>query len=161
MDIDLTGGLVRVNQGKGGKDRVVPMGEKAIFFLKAYISKVRPGHASGQDLKSPVFLSRTGKAMSKEMVEVLVREYGQKAGIEIRVTPHTLRHTFATHLVKNGADIVAVSKMMGHTRLDVTQRYAKVAGVEVKKTHGEAHPREKDEEAAQVPTLERMYQRHA
>jgi integrase/recombinase XerD len=164
MDVDLTGGFVRVNQGKGMKDRVVPLGERAIFYLKAYISKVRPGHVSGLDLKSPVFVSKTGKPMSKQMVEILVREYGKRAGIEIRVTPHALRHSFATHLVKNGADIVAVSKMMGHTRLDVTQRYAKVAGVEVKKTHGEAHPREKDGEAAQavepVPTLERMY-RHA
>jgi integrase/recombinase XerD len=78
------------------------------------------------------------------MIEKMVRDCAAKAGIKKHVTPHVFRHTFATQLVKNGADITAVRKMLGHSCLSVTQIYTKVAGVDVKRTHSRSHPREKD-----------------
>ena len=157
-DIDLAGGVVRVNQGKGGKDRVVPMGVEAAYYLKAYLTNVRPGLLKKKPrptyaevwVKLPqVWLRMTGaKPVSSQMVEVWVKRYGEMAGL--KVNPHLLRHTFATHMVKNGADIAVVSKMLGHAFLQTTQGYVKVAGVEVKEAHGRTHPREKDE-AEEVP----------
>jgi integrase/recombinase XerD len=78
------------------------------------------------------------------VIQIIVRNYAKAAGITKKVTPHIFRHTFATQLVKNGADITAVQKMLGHSNLSVTHIYTKVAGIEVKKTHSSHHPREKD-----------------
>jgi integrase/recombinase XerD len=99
------------------------------------------------------------------MIGRRIHDYALKAGLTGQVSPHTFRHSFATHLVKSGADIQLVSRMLGHKHLKVTQMYARVAGVDVKKTHGESHPREKDElaEAEAVPQITRMkdYYRYA
>jgi integrase/recombinase XerD len=84
--------------------------------------------------------------MSAQVVEIMVRTYAKKAGIAKRVTPHTFRHTFATELIRNGADINAVREMLGHSDLRTTNIYTHVAGVDVKKTHSTSHPREKDKE---------------
>lgn len=168
LDVDLQGGVVRVNQGKGAKDRVVPMGDTAIRFLKEYLTKVRPTVSqrfNGPRLRVPgkcpsdrLFLGKGGKPYNPLMVGRRIREYADKAGITGQVSPHTFRHSFATHLVKSGADIQAVARMLGHKHLRVTQMYTRVAGVDVKKTHREAHPREKDElaEAEAQPTITRQ-----
>jgi integrase/recombinase XerD len=146
FDCDLQGGLLRVNKGKFAKDRVIPLGKHAVRFLKEYIGRVRPLHARNNRTMRNLFLNHQGRPFSRVMIEILVRRYAKAAGIQKKVTPHVFRHTFATHLVKNGANITAVQRMLGHSSLRVTQIYTKVAGVEVKKTHQTSHPREKDQE---------------
>lgn len=143
-DCDLQGGLLRVNKGKFAKDRVVPLGKHAVKFLKEYITHVRPHFTRNNKTIRNLFVSQLGTPLSGQVVEIMVRTYAREAGIKKKVTPHVFRHTFATELVKNGADITAVQKMLGHSDLRVTHIYTKVAGVDVKRTHREHHPREKD-----------------
>lgn len=143
FDCDLQGGMLRV-KGKGSKDRVIPFGRHAVRFLKEYLTKVRPHYTRNNKAERCLFINQLGKPLSKQMVEIQVRKYGKAAGIQKRVTPHVFRHTFATELLRNGADITAVQKMLGHSDLSVTHLYTRVAGVEVKKTHRLSHPRERD-----------------
>lgn len=143
-DCDLQGGLLRVNKGKFAKDRVIPLGKHAVRFIKEYITRIRPHHTRKNKSIRTLFVNQIGRAMSSQVIEIMVRNYTGKAKIKKKVTPHVFRHTFATELVRNGADIRAVQKMLGHSHLSVTQIYTKVAGVEVKKTHKNHHPREKD-----------------
>lgn len=145
-DCDLQGGLLRVNKGKFAKDRVVPLGRHAVRFLKEYITHVRPRHTKRNRNIRNLFVSSMGNPLSRKVISMIICGHVKQAGIGKRVTAHTFRHTFATQLVKNGADIVAVQKMLGHSHLSVTHIYTRVAGVEVKKTHVERHPREKDKE---------------
>jgi integrase/recombinase XerD len=142
-DCDLQGGMLRV-KGKFSKDRVVPLGKHAIRFLKEYITRVRPRHTKNNKAVRNLFVNQTGEPIASQAIQQQVRNYAKKAGIKKHVTPHVFRHTFATQLVKNGADIRAVQKMLGHSHLSVTHIYTRVAGVDVKKTHRESHPREKD-----------------
>jgi integrase/recombinase XerD len=151
FDCDLQGGFLRVNKGKFAKDRVVPLGRYAVKFLKEYITKVRPHFTKrvwstrGERI---LFLNKYGSPLSSMVAMIMVRGYAKAAGVSKikKVTSHVFRHTFATELVKNGADITAVQKMLGHSDLRVTHIYTRVAGVDVKKTHSQSHPREKDKE---------------
>jgi len=140
-DVNLEEGLLRVNEGKGAKDRVVPLGKQAAVFLKSYLSDIRPKLVRKND-EGHLWVSLYGTPLSKESIEAMVKRAGRAAGMV--VSPHTLRHTFATHMVKNGADIILVSQLLGHADLRSTQIYVRVAGVDVKKSHAETHPREKD-----------------
>lgn len=144
FDCDLQGGLLRVNKGKFAKDRVVPLGRHAVKFLKEYITHVRPHHTKNNKTIRNLFVSQIGTPISRQTIGKMINACTQQTGIKKHVTPHVFRHTFATELVRNGADITAVQKMLGHSTLSITQIYTKVAGVEVKKTHREHHPREKD-----------------
>ncbi|MFQ5901636.1 MAG: tyrosine-type recombinase/integrase [Thermodesulfobacteriota bacterium] len=151
-DIDLQGGLLRVNKGKFAKDRVIPLGRHAIRFLKEYITHVRPHYTrKNKTIKTPstklrtcLFVNQVGGPLSRQSIQLMVRKCAKRAGIKQKVTPHTFRHTFATGLVRNGADITAVKKMLGHSDLKVTQIYTRVAGKEIKNTHTKHHPGEKD-----------------
>lgn len=151
-DCDLQGGLLRVNKGKFAKDRVVPLGKHAVKFLKEYIARVRPHHTRKNKQLRTLFINQLGRPLSPTVVEIIVRTCAKKAGIKKKVTPHVFRHTFATELVRNGADITAVQKMLGHSDLSVTHIYTRVAGVDVKKTHSQSHPREKDKEQKEETT---------
>jgi integrase/recombinase XerD len=160
-DCDLEGGLLRVTMGKGKKDRVVPIGGVAAEYLKTYMEEVRPRFIHGEDLPPQLWLTkRVGFPLSKVMVNINLRHYGRRAGIPFPVTPHSFRHTFATHMIKRGADINAVSKMMGHSSIKVTQIYTHLSGVDVKKGHEEHHPRERGKgepvEVA-VPEITQMF----
>jgi integrase/recombinase XerD len=158
FDCDLQGGMLRVNKGKMAKDRVVPLGKHAVRFLKEYITRVRPHHTKNNKAIRNFFISQTGTPLSRQMIEKMVRDCAAKAGIKKHVTPHVFRHTFATQLVKNGADITAVRKMLGHSCLSVTQIYTRVAGVDVKRTHSRSHPREKDKNDTEVkPAVQSFY----
>lgn len=152
-DCDLQGGLLRVNKGKFAKDRVVPLGKHAVRFLKEYITYVRPRHTKKNRNLRNLFVSQMGNPLSRKIVSLIICGHVKQAGIGKKVSAHTFRHTFATQLVKNGAEITAVQKMLGHSNLSVTQIYTRVAGVDVKKTHKERHPREKDR-AEDVPGTE-------
>jgi len=157
-DVDLQGGLLRINKGKGAKDRVIPLGKHAITFLKEYITRVRPHHTKKNKKVRILFVSRFGTPLSRQVIDRMIAFCTREAGIKKHVTPHVMRHTFATQLVKNGADITAVSKMLGHATLSATRIYTRVAGVEVKKTHEISHPREKDKrETDAKPDMKGFY----
>lgn len=157
-DVDLQGGQLRVNKGKGAKDRVIPMGKHAVVFLREYIAKVRPRLTKNRQIRN-LFIDRYAGPLAKQVVEIMVRRYAKDAGTMKKVTPHTFRHTFATILLRNGADITAIQRMLGHASLKNTQIYAHVAGLEVKKTHTASHPREKDPPEADQPGTKKKYRR--
>jgi integrase/recombinase XerD len=157
-DADLQGGLVRINNGKGKKDRVVPMGKHAVKFLKEYVTKVRPNLTRKNRTERRLFIDRTGKPLSKKMVSLNIKACSRAANIGKHVTAHTFRHTFASSLIKNGADIVAVQKMLGHAVLKATEVYLRALGIDLKAAHKKSHPREKEREenASAKPALERI-----
>lgn len=162
-DADLQGGMLRINQGKGRKDRVVPMGKHAVRFLREYITGVRPRCTKKNRQVRSLFVDRYGKPISKQVVGILVRSYAREAKIKKKVSPHTFRHTFATELVKNGADIIAVQKMLGHVDIKTTQGYIRALGLDLKKAHTKSHPREKDKvQPGDVkPKIERIREKYA
>ena len=128
-------------RGKGGKSRAVPFGRWARETLREYLNNVRRLLLKG---KSSVYLftNRSGKPLSRQGFWKIIRSYALGAGIEKRVTPHTLRHSFATHLLEGGADLRAVQAMLGHADISTTQIYTHVDGARLKKVHREHHPRE-------------------
>ncbi len=162
-DADLQGKMLRINQGKGRKDRVVPLGRHAIRFLREYISKIRP-HFTKKNRKSRVFfVNQLGQPLSKQVVSIMIRTSARGAGLKKQVSAHSLRHTFASQLVKNGADVVAVQKMMGHADLKTTQGYIKTLAIDLKKAHAKSHPREKDKVDRKIikPKIKRVRPEYA
>lgn len=157
FDADLQSGVVRV-KGKGNKDRVVPMGKHAVRFLKEYITKVRPRFTRKARSSRHLFVNYYGNPLNKQVISIMIRDYRKAAGIKKQITAHTFRHTFATSLIRNGADITAVQKMMGHVDPSTTQTYLRSLGLDIKKTHQKTHPREKDTEDIKQskPRIERI-----
>jgi len=143
-DADLQGGMLRINCGKGRKDRVVPLGRHAIRFLREYITKVRPHCTKKNRQCRSLMIDRYGNPLSIPVISVMIRTHAKAAGITKQVSAHIFRHSFASHLVKNGADLVAVQKMLGHADLKTTQGYLRSLGLDMKKAHQQSHPREKD-----------------
>lgn len=128
-------------KGKGAKVRVVPFGKWARERLLSYIGHGRVALLKGK--MSPfVFTNRSGRPLTRQGFWKVIRRYALMAGIEKRVTPHTLRHSFATHLLEGGADLRSVQSMLGHADISTTQIYTHVDGVRLKKVHREHHPRE-------------------
>ena len=162
FDADLQGGMLRVNKGKGGKDRVVPMGKHAIKCLREYITKARPRLTKKNRKARHLFINRYGNPSSGQVVAIMIRTFARQAKLKKRVTAHTFRHTFATALVKNGADITAVQKMLGHVDLKTTQQYIRSLGLDIKAVHQQTHPREKDKAAKEAikPQIERIKGRY-
>lgn len=150
-DVDLEGGVIRVNLGKGAKDRVVPFGDMTKVFLRAYLKEVRPQLVREWKGVKAVFASKYGEPLTKTVVGLVVKSAGRKAGLGVEISPHVLRHTCATHMIRRGASMEAVSALLGHSGLYVTQRYVQVACVEVKQTHRESHPRERDNGSVAEP----------
>jgi integrase/recombinase XerD len=139
--ISFQGDYVTV-KGKGSKVRAVPFGRWAHEKLAAYVQEVRPRLLKGKS--SPfVFANRSGKPLSRQGFWKLLRHYALRAGIDKRVTPHTLRHSFATHLLEGGADLRSVQTMLGHADISTTQIYTHVDGARLKAVHRRFHPREK------------------
>lgn len=138
-DLILTEGLIRVF-GKGGKERLVPIGRKVVGAVSTYLNTTRAaldrGHTEGR-----ILLNARGRPLSRVGAWGVVRTMARRAGIEKRVTPHTLRHTFATHLLEGGADLRAVQEMLGHADLSTTQIYTHVDREYLRKVHREFHPR--------------------
>ncbi len=165
FDADLTGAMLRINSGKGQKDRVVPMGRHAVKCLREYITRARPRLTKKNRKARRLFINRFGNPISSQTVSIMIRESARKAGLNIKVTAHTLRHTFASALVKNKADITAVQKMLGHSDLKTTQQYIRALGIDIKAVHQKTHPREKDKavKGAVKPQIKRIrgrYERH-
>jgi len=142
-DVDLAKGTLFVRQGKGKKDRVVPVLGRAAAALDVYLRESRPELVRSPS-ESAVFLSKSsGHALSPGAIELLVRESAKAAGIPLRVSPHTLRHTFATHLIQGGADVRHVQELLGHASLSTTAIYTRVATTELRGVIHKSHPRER------------------
>lgn len=138
-DIHLDVGFVRCT-GKGQKERVIPVGRKARDVIRRYIQKARPGFMSKGE-SSALFLSRLGKPMSRQAFWMIIKAYVRKARIDKKVTPHTLRHSFATHLLQRGADLRVVQELLGHSNISTTQIYTHINKERLKQIHQKFHPR--------------------
>lgn len=137
---DLRDGVLHVRKAKGGGQRVVPLGKNAAKFLKEYLEKVRPVWAKKNPKERRMFLTHSGKPLTRGTVQSFIRKYRIEAGIDRPVSPHTFRRTCATHMLGEGADIRHIQKLLGHKRLDTTQFYTKTRPADVKKTHEKTHP---------------------
>jgi len=139
-DVDLEVGYLRT-KGKGSKERIVPIGRAAIRALKDYLQgsrQVSAAKAEGQTL----FLGRAGRGITRQGFWKLLRRYASAAGIRKKISPHTLRHSFATHLLEGGADLRSVQSMLGHADIATTQIYTHVSRDHLKRVHQKYHPRE-------------------
>ena len=137
--INLVQGVVRV-RGKGNKERLVPIGEEAIDWLQQYLKNARPAMLSGKHSEA-LFVSRKAPSITRQAFWYRIKQYTQQADIRTHLSPHTLRHAFATHLVNHGADLRVVQMLLGHSDLSTTQIYTHVAKERLKKLHQEHHPR--------------------
>ena len=142
-DVDIHNGYLRVNCGKGCKDRVVPLGKKARAYVTEYLRHVR-GVLTRKNREERTLFVGTRGGFTTTRVNQIVRDYAKQARIRKQVSPHVLRHTCATHLLEGGADISQVQRLLGHVMINTTQIYTRVAQPEVKKTHSKTHPRERD-----------------
>jgi integrase/recombinase XerD len=137
--VNLTQGVVRL-MGKGNKERLVPLGEEAVDWLQRYISESRP-ELAGQTSARQLFITRRGGGMTRQAFWHRLRHHAVKSGINKSLSPHTLRHAFATHLLNNGADLRVVQMLLGHSDLSTTQIYTHVARERLKDLHARHHPR--------------------
>lgn len=137
--LNLSAGLVQVT-GKGNKERIVPIGEVAIEWIEKYINEARPSLVKNKWVES-LFVSRIGRQMTRQTLWHRVKNLAFDAGIHINLSPHTLRHAFATHLINHGADLRTVQLLLGHSDLSTTQIYTHVAKERLHKLHQQHHPR--------------------
>ena len=138
-ELNQAAGLVRIT-GKGGKERLVPLGEAALTALREYLGEARPRLVRVR-LTDKVFLNQRGGGISRQACWHLIKRHAARAGIPMRLSPHTLRHAFATHLLNHGADLRAVQMLLGHADLSTTQIYTHVARERLKQLHARHHPR--------------------
>ncbi len=139
-EIDLRACLVRPF-GKGAKEREVPLSEESVLAVRAYLQSARPILMHGKPESLFLFVTRRGTAMSRAQFWNLIKGYAAQAQIAKNVTPHTLRHSFATHLLAGGADIRSIQEMLGHESVETTQRYTRVDVARLRAVYDQAHPR--------------------
>jgi integrase/recombinase XerD len=143
-DVSLDGGFVRVI-GKGDRERIVPIGEVAIDWLRRYVDEVRPGCLALAHVApvrgGPFFLSARGRRLGRQAAWGIVKRASRSAGLADRVSPHTLRHSFATHLLEGGADLRVVQELLGHASISTTQLYTHLTGERIREIYARAHPR--------------------
>jgi integrase/recombinase XerD len=141
QDVDLEVGFVRTI-GKGDKERVVPLGRKGIEAVTAYLQRGRPLLGRPGGLRAPeLFLNARGRRLSRQGLHLIVKKYALQAGLHDDVSAHTLRHSFATHLLEGGADLRAVQEMLGHADLSTTQIYTHLTTGHLRRVYDDAHPR--------------------
>jgi integrase/recombinase XerD len=140
LDLSLNEGVLRVNMGKGGKDRLVPIGEEAAHSLQNYLQACRP-QLLGARRSDALFVTQRGGAMTRQSFWLLIKKYATRAGITVPLSPHVLRHAFATHLLNHGADLRVVQMLLGHADIATTQIYTHVARERLKTLHAKHHPR--------------------
>lgn len=138
-NINLDMGYVRCF-GKGSKERILPIGSIAIKYLKKYLIDVRYKLLKGNDT-NVLFLNNRGEGLSRQGFWKIIKKYSKQANLSIEVTPHTLRHSFATHLLENGADLRAVQEMLGHADISTTQIYTHITRSKIKEVYDNTHPR--------------------
>ena len=137
--VNLNDGVLRVT-GKGNKDRLVPLGEEAVEWLRRYLADARPSLME-KNLSDAVFVTARGDGMTRQAFWYLIKRRARSAGIERPLSPHTLRHAFATHLLNHGADLRVVQMLLGHSDISTTQIYTHVARERLKQLHAQHHPR--------------------
>jgi integrase/recombinase XerD len=138
-NINLEAGYIRT-LGKGSKERIIPMGEKAMEAIRDYLTSGRLQLTKGKN--SPyLFLNSSGGPMSRQGFWKIIKKYGRQSGIKKKITPHSIRHSFATHLLEGGADLRSVQVMLGHADISTTQIYTHVTRERLKKVHEKYHPR--------------------
>ena len=139
VQVGLAEGALRVT-GKGSKERIVPFGEEAHAWLTRYLAEARAEILGGQ-ASDALFVTARGGAMTRQMFWKLVKRHALAAGIDVPLSPHTLRHAFATHLLNHGADLRAVQMLLGHADISTTTIYTHVARERLKQLHAQHHPR--------------------
>jgi integrase/recombinase XerD len=143
-DLSLDGAYVRVI-GKGDRERLVPVGEVALEHLERYLAAVRPAWLAMAHVEpirgGPVFLTPRGRRLARQQAWSVVRRAATAAGLGDRVSPHTLRHSFATHLLEGGADLRVVQELLGHASISTTQLYTHLTGERIRDMYARAHPR--------------------
>jgi integrase/recombinase XerD len=140
-DVDLASASVRC-WGKGSKERVIPIHQQAVSSLRDYLDRGRVHFVKDADEKT-LFLNMRGKALTRQGLWLIFKEYVEKAGLPSDVTPHTLRHSFATHMLDRNADLINVQKLLGHTSISTTQVYTHVSSERLREAYDESHPRAK------------------
>ncbi|MEI2414579.1 site-specific tyrosine recombinase XerD [Orrella sp. JC864] len=140
LHVSLNEGVLRVVQGKGGKDRLVPLGAEAAHWIDRYLKQARPVLLAGR-VSDALFVTVRGQAMHRRNFWLIVEKYARQAGIHAPISPHVLRHAFATHLVNHGADLRVVQLLLGHADISTTQIYTHVARERLKTLHARHHPR--------------------
>lgn len=138
-DVNLEMGFLKC-MGKGAKERIIPLGQIAIETVRNYIETARPRMLKGRS-ETALFLNHLGKRITRQGFWKMIKKYAQKANIRTEITPHTLRHSFATHLLENGADLRAVQEMLGHADISTTQIYTHVTRTRIKDVYAKTHPR--------------------
>jgi len=137
--VNLRQGVLRVT-GKGNKERLTPIGEEAIFYLESYMQQSRPALLSQRPCEE-VFVTNRAAGMTRQAFWHIIKRYAKKAEISVHLSPHTLRHAFATHLLNHGADLRVVQLLLGHSDLSTTQIYTHIANERLKELHSKFHPR--------------------
>lgn len=143
-DVDYDDGFIRV-MGKGKKERIVPVGRIACRYLENYVKSVRP-ELTKDPYNTTLFLSSRGRKLDHNAVWVMVKKYGKRARIKKNISTHTFRHTCATAMLRNKADIRTIQELLGHSSLNSTQVYTRVSITDLKEVHRRCHPREQDRE---------------
>ncbi len=138
-DVDLEQGSVRC-YGKGAKERIIPIHQNAVDVIKDYLEQGRP-HISNQRSGASLFLNRRGERLTRQGFWLILKGHAKRAGIEKKITPHTLRHSFATHLLRGGAPLRHVQELLGHASITTTQVYTHLTSEHVRSEYDKAHPR--------------------
>lgn len=133
-------GFIKVN-GKGNKERLIPIHEEAIKYLKIYLEQIRDKQKNKKNAENIVFLNKNGDALSRVMIFMIIKDLTQKAGLSKNISPHSFRHTFATHLYEGGADLRAIQTMLGHESIITTEIYTKIEPHYLRSTLQNYHPR--------------------
>ena len=138
-DIDTHHGMLKA-RGKGSKERIVPLGRQAIYAIERYLRTARPALVKGRPEKA-LFVNFRGRAMTRQGLYKIVQGHARTAGLDDRMSPHTLRHSFATHLLAGGCDLRSVQEMLGHAAVATTQIYTHLSGEQLKDVYFKTHPR--------------------
>lgn len=138
-DVDMSEGFVRC-YGKGRKERLIPIHQKALQTFKDYLEKTRPRLMHRPEQKA-VFLNRRGERLTRQGFWQKIKEYARLAGLDMDITPHTLRHSFATHMLSGGADLRSVQELLGHANISTTQVYTHLTSDHVRRSYQKSHPR--------------------
>jgi len=139
-NVNLDVGFIKC-KGKGQKERIVPIGKKAITAIERYLNKIRPKLVKEKNANEYLFLTRLGKRMSRQTFWKMIKRYLKRTKIKKDISPHTLRHSFATHLLERGADLRTVQEMLGHANISTTQIYTHINKERLKSIHKKYHPR--------------------
>jgi tyrosine recombinase XerC len=140
-DVDLLSGFLKI-RGKGKKERIVPIGEKALHAVRDYQESIpQTLRQKGDGLSNPLFLNRTGTRLTDRSIRRVILKYAKRISLKHGISPHTLRHTFATHMLDRGADLRSVQELLGHANLSTTQIYTHVTTRRLQEAYSQAHPR--------------------